>query len=67
MTVKYTNIVHYKTLENLPKLAFFGSKINHLATLVRNIFFDEKATTLILAGFDLTIHTHDNPQAFRKC
>jgi hypothetical protein len=33
MALKYTAIVHYKTLENLPKLGFFGLKIYHLATL----------------------------------
>jgi hypothetical protein len=34
MAIKYTNIVHYKTVENLPKLGFFGLKIYHLATLL---------------------------------
>jgi hypothetical protein len=29
MAIKYTNIVHCKTLENSPKLKFFGLKIYH--------------------------------------
>jgi hypothetical protein len=33
MVIKYTNIFHCKTLQNLPKLGFFGLKICHLATL----------------------------------
>jgi hypothetical protein len=32
--VKYTKIFHSKTLLNIPKLGFFGLKINHLATLI---------------------------------
>jgi hypothetical protein len=34
MGIKYTKIVHSKTLQNLSKLGFFGLKTNHLATLV---------------------------------
>jgi hypothetical protein len=34
MAIKYTNIFHCKTLQNLPKLGFFGLKICHLATPV---------------------------------
>jgi hypothetical protein len=30
---EYTNLFHSKALQNLPKLGFFGLKINHLATL----------------------------------
>jgi hypothetical protein len=30
---KYIDIFHCKTLQNLPKLGFFGLKIYHLATL----------------------------------
>jgi hypothetical protein len=33
MGTKYTNIFHSKALQNLPKLGFFGLKINRLATL----------------------------------
>jgi hypothetical protein len=33
MTVKFTNIFHFKTLQNLPKFGLFGLKIYHLATL----------------------------------
>jgi hypothetical protein len=35
MAIKYTNIFHRKTLQNLPKLeliGIFGLKTNHLAT-----------------------------------
>jgi hypothetical protein len=32
MARKYTNIFHYKTLENF-QIGIFGLKINHLATL----------------------------------
>jgi hypothetical protein len=32
MTIKYTNIFHFKTLQNIHKLGFFGLKIYHLAT-----------------------------------
>jgi hypothetical protein len=32
--VKFTNIFHYKALQNIPKLGFFGLKINNLATLL---------------------------------
>jgi hypothetical protein len=33
VSVKYTIIFHFKTLQNLPKFVFFGTKTNHLATL----------------------------------
>jgi hypothetical protein len=33
MAIKYTIICQCKTLLNLPKMGFFGLKINHLATL----------------------------------
>jgi hypothetical protein len=33
MVIKYSNISHFKALQNLPKFAIFGLKINHLATL----------------------------------
>jgi hypothetical protein len=33
IAVKYTNIFHYNTLQNLPKSGIFGLKIYHLATL----------------------------------
>jgi hypothetical protein len=33
MAIKYSDIGHYKTLENLPQIWLFGLKINHLATL----------------------------------
>jgi hypothetical protein len=36
MVIKYTNVFHSKALQNLPKLGFFGLKINHLATLERD-------------------------------
>jgi hypothetical protein len=32
--VEYTNTFYSKALQNVPKLGFFGLKINHLATLV---------------------------------
>jgi hypothetical protein len=32
MAVKYSNIFHCNTLQNLPKTGIFGSKICHLAT-----------------------------------
>jgi hypothetical protein len=34
---KYDNIVHNKTIENLPKLGIFGLKIYHMATLVEGV------------------------------
>jgi hypothetical protein len=33
MDIKFTNISHCKTLQNLPKLGFLDEKICHLATL----------------------------------
>jgi hypothetical protein len=39
MTIKYTNSFHSKTLHNVHKLGFFGTKIYHLATLIQiNLF-----------------------------
>jgi hypothetical protein len=38
MTIKYTNILHSKTLQNLPKFFMFGLKIYHLATLLKMCF-----------------------------
>jgi hypothetical protein len=36
--IKYTNIVHSKALQNIPKLGFLAYiKINHLATLEQNV------------------------------
>jgi hypothetical protein len=32
---KNTNIFLSKTLQSIPKVGFFGMKINHLATLIR--------------------------------
>jgi hypothetical protein len=37
MSIKYINTFHCKTLQNLPKLGFFGLKIYHLATLVTRV------------------------------
>jgi hypothetical protein len=34
MVIESTNIFHSKAHQNLPKLGFFGLKINHLATLL---------------------------------
>jgi hypothetical protein len=34
MVMKYTNIFHSMAHQNIPKLGFFGMKINHLAALV---------------------------------
>jgi hypothetical protein len=31
MAIRYTNIFHRKTLQNLPKIAIFALKTNHLA------------------------------------
>jgi hypothetical protein len=40
MAMKYTNIFHCKTLENLPKLGLLFSKYTyHLATLVQRLLF----------------------------
>jgi hypothetical protein len=36
MVIKYTKIFHCKTLQNLPKIGGFGSKTDHLATLIKN-------------------------------
>jgi hypothetical protein len=36
MAIKFTNSFYCKTLQNFPKLGFFGLKIYHLATLVLN-------------------------------
>jgi hypothetical protein len=36
MSIKYTNIFHCKTLQNLPKFELFGLKIYRLATLLFN-------------------------------
>jgi hypothetical protein len=33
MAIIYTNILHFQTLQNLPKLGIFGLKTLHLATL----------------------------------
>jgi hypothetical protein len=33
MVINYTNIFHYRALQNIPKFGVFGLKINHLATL----------------------------------
>jgi hypothetical protein len=35
VTIKYTNILHSKVLQYVPKFGFFGSKIYHLATLLQ--------------------------------
>jgi hypothetical protein len=35
MSIKYTNILHCKTLRKVPKFRFFGLKTNHLANLLR--------------------------------
>jgi hypothetical protein len=32
--INYTNVFHFKTLQNLPKNGIFGLKTNHLATLL---------------------------------
>jgi hypothetical protein len=37
MVLKYTNILFFKALQNIPKLDFFGLKIYHLATLATAI------------------------------
>jgi hypothetical protein len=34
LVIKFTNILHSKALQNIPKWIFFGLKINHLATLL---------------------------------
>jgi hypothetical protein len=34
MAIKYISIFQAKALKNLPKLGFFGLKMNHLATQV---------------------------------
>jgi hypothetical protein len=34
LAIKNANIFHCKTLQNLPKLVFFGLKIYHLARLL---------------------------------
>jgi hypothetical protein len=34
MVIIYIKIFNSKTIQNLPKLGFFGLKTNHLATLV---------------------------------
>jgi hypothetical protein len=34
MVLKYTNIFHCKTLQNVPKIGIFGLKTWHLATLL---------------------------------
>jgi hypothetical protein len=38
MVIKYATIFQCKTLQNLPKLGFFGLKTNHLATLLWRSF-----------------------------
>jgi hypothetical protein len=35
MGIKYTNISHHKTLQNLPKIGFLFLKIYHLATVLQ--------------------------------
>jgi hypothetical protein len=37
MAIKYTNIFHCKTVQNFTKIATFGLKIYHPATLVLSI------------------------------
>jgi hypothetical protein len=36
MVLKYTKILHCKSLQNLPKIGIFGWKTNHLATLLKD-------------------------------
>jgi hypothetical protein len=51
MSIKYTNILNCKTLQNVSQFAIFGLKINHLATLAglansakRFVFLAERST-----------------------
>jgi hypothetical protein len=37
VSIKYTNILHCKTLQNLPKFGLFFLKTNHLATLLPTV------------------------------
>jgi hypothetical protein len=39
MSIKYTNIFHCKTVQNVPKLRFFGLKINLLATPAASLVY----------------------------
>jgi hypothetical protein len=40
MFIKYTNIFHCKTFQNLPKLEFLVWNTNHLATLFWSWFWE---------------------------
>jgi hypothetical protein len=45
MAIKYTNIFHCKSLQNLPQIRIFGLKLcHHLATLRSSFYFAEKAS-----------------------
>jgi hypothetical protein len=52
MSIKYINIFQSKTLQKLPKLFFFGLKVNHLATLVSE---EEEKKKLVVSTFQLAV------------
>jgi hypothetical protein len=51
MSIKYTNILHFKTLQNVPKILIFGLKINHLATMIGLSKTQRNHTCLLLLWF----------------
>jgi hypothetical protein len=60
----YINIFHCKTLQNLPKLEFFGLKMCLLATLVSYSCYAENKTKA--QSYDSSLHT-TNPNQARFC
>jgi hypothetical protein len=45
--LRYTNIFHSKSLQNIPKFGIFGLKINHLATLIPTRRRSEQSVSLL--------------------
>jgi hypothetical protein len=72
MTTKYTNILHCKTLKNLPKFGILGLKIYHVATLVPSLCLGSESSFqlpcmssmhyfclfVLLSASGTCIHTH---------
>jgi hypothetical protein len=63
MVIKYTNIFHSKALQNLPKLGFFGLKINHLVTLMPSYYkwlSDLVRISIITPTYHMDAYLHNN-------
>jgi hypothetical protein len=57
MVIQYANIFHSKALQNIPKSDFFGTKINHLATLLVARFFLLCIGIMVRAGLSPALVT----------